>query len=189
MQLGFGMTPFQSGLITLSTAVGAMMMKSAVPRILRRIGFRNVLTWNALVAAVMLAACAGFTGTTPVPVMIAVLLAGGFFRSLQFTSVNVIAFAEVEPARMSRATSLVAVAQQLSQSMGIALGALVLEIVLGFQGRNLLAAADFPPAFVLVGLVSASSALLFARLPPDAGAEMAERRQLVADPGDKQKAA
>src|SRR6266436_6637667 len=87
MQLGFGMTPFQSGLVTLSTAVGAMMMKSAVPPILRRAGFRNVLTWNALVAAVMLAACAAFTHATPVPVMIAVLLAGGFFRSLQFTSV------------------------------------------------------------------------------------------------------
>jgi len=189
MQLGFGMTPFQSGLVTLSTAVGAMMMKSAVPRILRRVGFRNVLTWNALVAAAMLAACAAFTHATPVPVMIAVLLAGGFFRSLQFTSVNVIAFAEVEPARMSRATSLVAVAQQLSQSVGVALGALVLETVLRSKGQSALAAEDFPPAFLLVGLVSASSVLLFARLPPNAGAEMADRRPTTSDPDDTQKAA
>src|SRR5580700_8897223 len=157
LQLGFGMTPFQSGLITLSTAVGAMMMKSAVPRILRRVGFRSVLTWNALVASVMMAACAAFSQGTPVPVMIAVLLAGGFFRSLQFTSVNVIAFAEIEPARMSRATSLVAVAQQLSQSVGVALGALALETVLRFKGQHALVAADFPPAFLLVALVSASS--------------------------------
>jgi len=178
MQLGFGMTPFQSGLVTLSTAVGAMMMKSAVPRILRRVGFRNVLTWNALIAAGMLAACAAFTRGTPVPAMIAVLLAGGFFRSLQFTSVNAIAFAEVEPARMSRATSLVAVAQQLSQSVGVALGALALETVLRFNGQHALAAEDFPPAFLLVGLVSASSVLLFARLPPDAGAEMADREHI-----------
>jgi len=189
MQLGFGMTPFQSGLVTLSSAVGAMMMKSVVPRILRRVGFRNVLTWNALVAAVMLAACAAFTHTTPVPAMIAVLLAGGFFRSLQFTSVNVIAFAEVEPARMSRATSLVAVAQQLSQSVGVALGALALETVLRFKGQNALTAEDFPPAFLLVGLVSASSILLFARMPPDAGAEMADRGTSAASPDDKQKAA
>ena len=189
MQLGFGMTPFQSGLVTLSTAVGAMMMKSAVPRILRRVGFRNVLTWNAFVAAAMLAACAAFTRSTPVPAMIAVLLAGGFFRSLQFTSVNVIAFAEVEPARMSRATSLVAVAQQLSQSVGVALGALALETVLRFNGQHALVAEDFPPAFLLVGLVSASSILLFARMPPDAGAEMADRRPAAAGPDDKQKAA
>jgi len=189
MQLGFGMTPFQSGLVTLSSAVGAMMMKWAVPRILRRVGFRNVLTWNALVAAVMLAACAAFTLSTPVPVMIAVLLAGGFFRSLQFTSVNVIAYAEVEPARMSRATSLVAVAQQLSQSVGVALGALALETVLRFKEQNVLAAEDFPPAFLLVGLVSASSIPLFAKMPPDAGAELADRRTAAAGPDDEQKAA
>ena len=186
MQLGFGMTPFQSGLVTLSTAVGAMMMKSAVPRILRQVGFRNTLTWNALIAAVMLSACAAFTDATPVPVMIAVLLAGGFFRSLQFTSVNAIAYADVEPARMSRATSLVAVAQQLSQSVGVALGALVLETVLRFKGQTELGAEDFPPAFLLVGLVSASSILLFARLPADAGAEMADRRPVASD---EQKAA
>src|SRR5262249_5702648 len=149
MQLGFGMTPFQSGLITLSTAVGAMMMKWAVPRILRRVGFRNGLTWSAGVDAVTLSACAAFTDATPVPVMVAVLLAGGFFRSLQFTSGNVIAYAEVEPARMSRATSLVAVAQQLSQSVGVALGAMVLEAVLRFKGQNVLAAEEFPPAFLL----------------------------------------
>ncbi len=189
MQLGFGMTPFQSGLVTLSTAVGAMMMKSAVPPILRRVGFRNVLTWNALVAAVMLSACAAFTQATPVPVMIAVLLAGGFFRSLQFTSVNVIAYAEVEPARMSRATSLVAVAQQLSQSVGVALGALALETVLRINGQTGLTAEDFPPAFLLVGLVSASSILLFARMPADAGAEMADRRPAVSGPDEEQKAA
>ena len=189
MQLGFGMTPFQSGLVTLSTAVGAMMMKSAVPPILRRAGFRNVLTWNALVAAAMLAACAAFTHATPVPVMIAVLLAGGFFRSLQFTSVNVIAYAEVEPARMSRATSLVAVAQQLSQSVGVALGALALETVLRINGQTGLTAEDFPPAFLLVGLVSASSILLFARMPADAGAEMADRRPAMSGPDEEQKAA
>jgi EmrB/QacA subfamily drug resistance transporter len=189
MQLGFGMTPFQSGLVTLSTAVGAMMMKSAVPPILRRAGFRNVLTWNALIASAMMSACAAFTHATPVAVMIAVLLGGGFFRSLQFTSVNVIAYAEVEPARMSRATSLVAVAQQLSQSVGVAVGALAVETVLALKGETALRAEDFPPAFLLVGLVSASSILLFARMPADAGAELADRAPPVSAQDDEQKAA
>ena len=76
LQIGFGRTPFQSGLITLSTAAGAMMMKSAVPCVLRQVGFRNTLTWNALVASAMLVACAAFTATTPVAAMVAVLLAG-----------------------------------------------------------------------------------------------------------------
>src|SRR5260370_42716052 len=120
--------------------------------------------------------------------MIAVLLAGGFCRSLQFTSVNVIAYAEVDPVRMSRATSLVAVAQQLSQSVGVAFGALVHETVLRIKGQTALAAEDFPPAFLLVGLVSASSIPLFARMPTDAGAEMAYRRPAVPRPDDEQKA-
>jgi EmrB/QacA subfamily drug resistance transporter len=189
MQLGFGMTPFQSGLVTLSTAVGAMMMKWAVPRILRRIGFRSVLIWNALVASMLIAACAGFTLASPVPLMIAILALGGFFRSLQFTSVNAIAFAEIEPARMSRATALVAVAQQLSQSAGVAVGALVLEIVLRLSGHPALTAADFPAAFLLVGALSASSIAMFALLPADAGADMAARHKAVASGDAEQRAA
>jgi EmrB/QacA subfamily drug resistance transporter len=189
MQLGFGMNPFQSGLITLSAAVGAMMMKWAVPRVLRRIGFRNALTWNGLIAAILLGACAAFTETTPIWAMVAVLVAGGFFRSLQFTSVNAIAFAEVEPERISRATALVAVAQQVSQSVGVAVGAIALETVLGMKGETKLMAADFPPAFLLVGLLSASSVILFARLPADAGAEMAERHKAPPGPDEKRQAA
>jgi hypothetical protein len=108
--------------------------------------------------------------------MVAVLLLGGFFRSLQFTSVNTIAFAEIEPQRMSRATALVAVAQQLSQSVGVAVGALVVETVLRFRGHGTLNADDFPPAFIVVGLISASSTFLFATMPPDAGADMAKRK-------------
>jgi MFS family permease len=188
MQLGFGMTPFQSGLVTLSSAVGAMMMKWAVPRILRRVGFRNALTWNAAIASAMLAACAAFSTTTPVPLMILVLLLGGFFRSLQFTSVNAIAFADVEPSRTSRATALIAVAQQLSQSVGVAVGALALETVLGFSGKPTLVAADFPPAFLFVGAVSACSIVLFSSLPQDAGAEMAVRRDPKLRTGNQQRA-
>jgi len=188
MQLGFGMNPFQSGLITLSSAVGAMMMKGVVPRILRRVGFRNVLTWNAAAAVVMLAACAAFTAATPVPVMVAVLVLGGFFRSLQFTSVNAIAFAEVEPGRVSRATALVAVGQQLSQSVGVATGALALEMVLAVKSETTLTAADFPPAFLLVAVISAASILLFARLSAEAGAEMAERKQARVAPSEQEAA-
>ncbi len=190
MQLGFGMTPFQSGLVTLSSSVGALLMKTAASRIVKWLGFRNVLVWNGLIAAAAgIVAPAIFTQTMPVAVMIAILLTGGFFRSLQFTSVGVIAFADVEPARMSRATSLVAMGQQLSQSVGVAIGALTLEAILDLRGETHLTADDFPPAFLLAGLISASSILLFARMSADAGAEMASRRLARSSEDDKQKAA
>jgi EmrB/QacA subfamily drug resistance transporter len=185
LQIGFNMTPFESGLITFSTALGAMFMKTVIPHILRRFGFRLTLTVNSLLSSVFLGACAAFTPTTPVAVMVGVLLIGGFFRSLQFTSVNTIAYADVEPRRMSRATSLVSVAQQLSVSTGVAFGALAVETVLRFKQHPVLTADDFPPAFLIVAGIAAASTFVFARLPANAGAELAARKALPAKSPDQ----
>jgi EmrB/QacA subfamily drug resistance transporter len=185
LQVGFGMTPFQSGLVTFSGAVGAMTMKVAAATILRRFGFRTVLTVNALVSAGFLAACATFTEATPVATMVALLLVGGFFRSLQFTCINAIAYAEIETARMSRATALVSVAQQLAISTGVALGALAVELTVRLRGDGPLHAGDFPPAFLAVAAISAVSMLIFMRLPPDAGAELADRTPTPAETSDQ----
>jgi len=176
LQLGFKLTAFQSGMITLSTALGAMTMKTATPVILRRWGFRRVLIANALISAVFVAACAGFTATTPIPVMIAVLVMGGFFRSLEFTSLNLIAYAELDASTMSRATPLVSVAQQLSISTGVAVGALAVEATTRLTPGGVIRATDFAPAFILIGLIAASAALVFRQLAPDAGADIANHR-------------
>src|SRR5437588_7494316 len=114
LQLGFGLTAFQSGLITLSNVVGAMGMKTIVPLILRRWGFRRVLVANAMISATLVAACATFQPGVPFAWIIGILVVGGFFRSLEFTSLNIIAYADVDHRRMSRATSLVSVSQQVS---------------------------------------------------------------------------
>jgi EmrB/QacA subfamily drug resistance transporter len=175
LQLGFGLTPFQSGLITLSNVVGAMGMKTIVPIILRRFGFRNSLTVNAVISAGLVAACATFTPGVPFAWIVGVLIINGFFRSLEFTSMNTIAYAEVDYQRMSRATSFVAVAQQLSISIGVAIGALVVDLTLWARGRSVITAADFQPAFFIIALIAACAAFVFARMPIDAGAELARR--------------
>src|SRR5262249_50601007 len=82
LQLGFNLTAFQSGLITLSNVVGAMGMKTVIPFILRRYGFRRVLVVNALISAVLVAACATFTPGVSFAWIVGVLIVGGFFRSL-----------------------------------------------------------------------------------------------------------
>jgi MFS family permease len=161
-----------------------MGMKMAATTVLKRYGFRTILVINSLVSAVFLAACAGFTQTTPVAAMLAVLLVGGFFRSLQFTSINTIAYAEVENARVSRATALVSVGQQLSISAGVALGALAVELTVSWRGDETLQAADFPAAFLVVAAISALSMLVFVRLPADAGAELADRLPAPAENSD-----
>jgi EmrB/QacA subfamily drug resistance transporter len=180
LQLGFGYSPFHSGLITFATAVGAFGMKTVAARVIERFGFRTVLIGDAVVSAAFLAACATFKQTTPVSLMVAVLLVGGFFRSLQFTCINTVAYADVDARRMSRATSMMSVAQQLAISAGVAVGALIVETTLRIKGTTQIAADDFAPAFVIVALISAASALVFAQLPADAGAEMSGHRPVPA---------
>jgi EmrB/QacA subfamily drug resistance transporter len=176
LQIGFHLTPFESGLITFTTALGSMFMKAAVASVLHRFGYRNVLLYNALISSVFLTACASFVQGMPFAAMVAILLSGGFFRSLQFTAINTIAYAEIEPAKMSRATAMVAAAQQLSLSTGVAIGALVVELMLRLRHSTTMGINDFPPAFLFVGLLSASAVFIFMRLPHDAGAELAGRK-------------
>ncbi len=127
LQLGFGLTPLQSGMLTFASAVGAIAMKATAAPIIRQFGFKRVLVSNAVISSCFIAAVALFTVGTPHIVVLAVLLVGGFFKSLEFTSINSIAYADIDAKAMSRATSFASVAQQLSLSAGVAVGALVLE--------------------------------------------------------------
>jgi EmrB/QacA subfamily drug resistance transporter len=173
-QLGFHMSAFQSGLITLCNVVGAMGMKTIIPIILRNIGFRRALTVNALISSTLVAACATFVPGVSFIWIVAVLTLGGFFRSLEFTSLNTIAYADVEPRFMSRATSLIAVGQQLSIAIGVAVGALAVDVTLWLRGDDTITAADFQPAWLIAAAISASSCLVFWRMPSDAGAALSQ---------------
>jgi MFS family permease len=178
LQIGFNLTPFESGLITFTGALGSMFMKAAVARVLRRLGYRPVLLYNSVISGAFLGACASFVPGMPFLAMVAILLAGGFFRSLEFTSINTLAYAEIEPRLMSRATTIVSVAQQLALSTGVAVGALIVHITLQLRHAEAMGAADFPPAFLAIGALTAASGLIFRRLPPDAGAELSGRGTL-----------
>ena len=176
MQVGFGLSPFRSGLVTFSSAVGAMGMKTLAARIIRTFGFRNMMTVNAIVSSFFLGACALFTATTPLALIGIILVVGGFFRSLQFTAINTVAYAEVEPAQMSRATTLVSVNQQLAVSAGVAVGAFCVETMQWAHHAQELSADLFAPAFLVVALISAASSLFFWQMPDDAGHEISGRK-------------
>ncbi|WOJ90504.1 MFS transporter [Methylocapsa polymorpha] len=183
LQMSFGMNPFQSGSITFVASAGAMLMKTTAGPILRLFGFRRVLISTAILSAGFLACYGLFTPTTPLMLMMSVLFIGGFFRSLEFTSLNAIVYAEIEPAKMSRAVSFASVAQQLSLSLGIAVGAGALQGVGRFSGgADPFAAENFKWAFAAMALVSLSSVLTFLRLPADAGSELTPRRAKEAQP-------
>ena len=178
LQVGFGLSALNSGMLTFASAAGAMLMKTSAVRVLRTLGFRVVLVGDAVISAAFLFGYSLFRPSTPHLVIFLALLAGGFFRSLQMTSINTLSYADVPPAMLSRATSLTSMAQQLSQTAGVATAALLLHTVMTVRGGTALVAADFYPVFVGVAMISLLSLPFFLRMSPDAGAEVSGRAQV-----------
>jgi MFS family permease len=176
LQLGFGLTPLQSGMLTCASAMGALFMKSAIKLFLRLFGFRRVLLVNAVFASATVAGIGLFSANTAHWLIFSVLLLGGCVRTLQFTALNAITYAEIPDHRVSAATSLFATVQQLSLGVGVTVGAFALQASNFLQGHPKIVAGDFWPAFFVLGLVAASSAYSASTLSPNAGAEMAGRR-------------
>ena len=172
LQIGFGLDALTSGLITFAGAVGALSMKPIAGGILRRLGFRKVLVVNALVVSGLLALTALVGPTTPYLVISALLLASGFLRSLQFTSLHALSYADVKPADAGAATSIASVAQQVSLSFGVAVGALALEVSQMMHGHAQPMPVDFSIALLVVAAASSLSVIKMIRLPADAGHQL-----------------
>jgi EmrB/QacA subfamily drug resistance transporter len=171
-QLGFGLNALQSGLLTFAGAAGAMLMRASVAPVLRRFGIKRVLVMNTVVASAFIAACGFFEPGTPYFIVIAVLFVGGFFRALQFSTLNSLAFADLGSSTMSQATSFTSVGQQISVSAGVAVGAIVLESLRYARGTNEILLSDFSIAFFVVAACSFAAIFMLIRLPFDAGASL-----------------
>jgi len=172
LQLGFGFSAVQSGLITFASAAGSLLMRITTPAFLRVLGFRRVMVWIGLLALALLALIAAFRPGWPLPVIYAALLVGGFFQSLQFMAYNTIAYAEMPRAEMSAATSFYTTFQQLSLTLGIAVSAAALAASAAWRGHEQPLLVDFSSAFLVVAGVGLLAPLLNLRLAPDAGAEI-----------------
>ena len=175
-QLAYGMTAFQSGLITFVAAAGAISMKLGAARLIRRFGFRRLLLVNGLLASVSIAVMGLLSSSTPYLLAISLLFAGGFLRSLQFTALNAMAYSDVDHAQASYATSLYTVVQQLSLSLGVVLAAFVLEAAQWARAEETLTPMDFTIAFVVVAACSVSAMFQFIALSPKAGESVSGTR-------------
>jgi EmrB/QacA subfamily drug resistance transporter len=179
-QLGFGLTPLGSGALTFMGAVGAIVMKTVAGPTLRRFGFRRLLVGNAIASGLMIMAMAAFGVATPTVAIAAFLGAYGFFRALQFTCMNALSYADLDPRQMPSGTAIASVGQQISMSLGVAIGATALEIATRLTGTTTPTPTAFAPTFLVVGLIPILSALIFARLPGGAGEEMSGHRAAAA---------
>lgn len=176
-QLGFGRTPIESGAITFTGAIGAILMKVSAAPILRKFGFRRLLMINAIVGGGATMCPAFFDSTTPAAILIAVLTFSGFLRSLQFTCMSALTYADLSPEQLSGGTSIASVGQQISMSLGVAVGATLLHFATAASGAAVPGPSAFGPTFLIVGLFPMASILVFAGLSPTAGAEMTGYRK------------
>ena len=183
LQIGFGLSPFESGSLTFAAAAGAMAMKFSASRLIKRFGFRTILVGNAVISAAFLASYALIGAHTPHALIFFGLLIGGFFRSLEFTALNAIGYADVPTARMSRATSFASVSQQMSQAVGVAVAAASVQSLQWVFGDATLAPRDMQWSFFVVACITLASTLIFLRLRPDAGAEVSGHAITVTAPG------
>ncbi len=172
LQVGFGRSAAESGLVTFASSAGALIMKPAAMTALRRFGFRDTLLINAVISGVLLMICAAFRPTWPAAGIYLSLLIGGFFRSLQFTAYNAVAYADIPREKMSAATSLYSTIQQVSLTLGVTMGAAVLEFSMRASGHDVPHLPDFSAAFIVVGLASMMAAPITLLMPRNAAQEM-----------------
>jgi hypothetical protein len=174
-QLAFGLSAFSSGLLLLSLFAGNLGMKALTTPVLRRFGFRQVLIVNGALSALSILACAFLTPSTPVWVIVAVLFIGGLARSMQYTSLSTIGFADVPQGKISAANTLLSMFVQLTMAAGIAVGAIALRIAALIDGGSTVL-THFHIAFGLMALVAVFAILDCFGLAPDAGAEVSGHR-------------
>jgi MFS family permease len=182
LQLTFGLTPFESGMITFIGAIGAMSSKFIAEKVFAWGGFPRVLMLAAAGACLLLAVNGTFTPDTPHFWLYLVLLVTGVLRSVFFTGVNALGFADIEEHETSQATALTAVSQQLSVAFGVAVAGGTLELSSRLTGGGTLGLDDFHIAWFVVAGVSLLSALPFLRLPPDAGSDISGHRRAAPQP-------
>jgi fucose permease len=177
-QLGFGMNAFRSGLLTLAIFAGNLSMKLVTTPTMKRFGFRCVLIVNGACAALSLAAIGLLTPATPYVWILAVLFVSGLARSLQFTAINTLSFADVPKPQMSGASTLSSTLGQMTMGMGVAAGAIALRASAWLHGHaaQSVTPADFSLAFVLVAALSAIAIVDVFGLDPRAGAHVSGHR-------------
>ena len=181
-QLGMGLPAWQSGLLMMPATLAAMGMKLISAPILRRFGFRRVLTVNTLMIGVTICLFSGVSASTPIALIVLLGLAQGFFNSLQFSSMNSMAYADIKQADSSMASTIASSLQQMSMSFGLACGSLVTAWYLGDlpQSDQIALTSALHHAFLTLGVITILSSLSFWTLRNNDG-ENVSQGQSVAD--------
>jgi EmrB/QacA subfamily drug resistance transporter len=182
-QLGLGLPAWQSGLLMMPAAVAAMGMKLIASRLLAQFGYRRILIVNTVMIGVVVSLFSLVSPATPIPLIVLLALAMGFFNSLQYTSMNSMAFADIEPSDSSMASTIASSLQQMSMSFGLACGSLIAGWYLGDLPQTDRAAVTtaLHYAFLTLGGLTMLSSLSFWSLRPGDGESVSRGKLGVAE--------
>ncbi|MGI3448918.1 MFS transporter [Citrobacter arsenatis] len=179
-QVGFGMNAFHAGSLVLAVFVGNLTIKPATTPLIRWLGFKKLLLINGALNVLALLACALITPQTPVWVILLVLYLGGVFRSIQFTGVSTLAFADVPASQMSYANTLFSTATQLAVGLGISLAAIGIRIgdeISEWLALNTIPGIGFRLAFVAIAIICLVGMVDTLRLARDAGSAVSDKNR------------
>lgn len=176
-QLSFGHSAMTSGMMMIPIALAAIVTKPLVVKIVQYLGYKNTLLINTIIIAFIISLFAYIDADTPLPILIPLLVIYGVVNSIQLSSMNTLAVSDLDKDSASSGNSLVLVMQQLSMSLGISVGAFLLQYFgeATFIQHPTLQHA-FKLTFVAMGIITAISALLFLRLDRNDGAAMSSKK-------------
>lgn len=171
-QVGFGLRAVDAGMLILAYFLGNLGMKTVTTPTLKRFGFRSVLVVNGLIVSLSIMACAAISPQTPQVLVVVLMLIAGLARSMQFTALNTLAFADIASAQRSSAATLSSMLQQMAMLFGVAVAAALLNLSQIARGGPALDLVDFRVAFLAIGAIGLAASFRFLALPPVAGAEV-----------------
>lgn len=174
-EIGFGMQPLEAGVMLLIYMTGNLAMKSMTTSVLRRFGFARVLLVNGCLCALTIAACGALTPGIARALTWVILLLAGMTRSMHFTTVSTLAFADIAPAERAGASTLSTMGQQLASTLGVTFAALVLALSQRWRAAPVPALADFHHALWAAAVTMLIATLWTLRLPRNVGAEVSGR--------------
>lgn len=176
-QVAYGMDALSAGGLVVIYFLGNLTIKAVTTPTLRRFGFRSILTINGVLAGIAVAACGLLGPQTPYLITAAVLFIAGATRSMQFTALATLAFADVDAKQRSSATTISSMSQQLSMVFGVAVAAGCLNLSQMWRGAPTLGVIDFQIAYLVMGLIIIVCALQLLTLERNAGAEVSGHRR------------
>ncbi|EPH13776.1 hypothetical protein HMPREF9713_00348 [Myroides odoratimimus CCUG 12700] len=173
LQVGYGYSAMYAGMMMIPQALSNLVSRNFVVPIVRRFGYRSTLITNTVLTGLLISCFFFITPTTPYWVIILLMIGNGAFNAIQFTSMNTISLADLDQDTSSEGNSLLSVTQQLAVSLGISLSAMVLML---FQNSQIAESGDkigvFRYTFLVMGLITILSSLVFTNLSKDAGSSM-----------------